>query len=111
MSDQRQDLSIILADDHPVVLHGLAGILRAQPDLHVVELCNGGAAAVDAVRKHNPDLAVLDISMPEISGLDVLSAIVADGLTTKFIFLTASANDLQILTGIARGAKGIMLKD
>jgi two-component system nitrate/nitrite response regulator NarL len=103
-----QPISIVLADDHPVVLHGMASILRAQSDINVVALCGDGIAAAKAIRLFVPDIAVLDISMP---GLNGLSSITSDGLATKVIFLSATATDGQILTAITRGAKGIMLKD
>ena len=111
MNSPRPSISIVLADDHPVVLHGMAGILRAQPDINVVALCGDGIAAAEAIRRFVPDIAVLDISMPGLNGLDVLSRITSDGLATKVIFLSAAATDSQILTAITRGAKGIMLKD
>jgi len=104
-------VSIVLADDHPVVLHGLASILRAEPDLDVVALCGDGISATQAIRQHGPELAVLDIGMPGMNGIDVLSSVVADGLATKVVLLTAAATDGQILSAISRGAKGIMLKD
>src|SRR6266511_4067311 len=104
-------ISIVLADDHPVVLHGMASILRTQPDIKVVALCGDGIAAAKSIRTLVPDIAVLDISMPGLNGLDVLSGITSDGLSTKVIFLTAVATDSQILTAITRGAKGIMLED
>src|SRR5262249_37087000 len=111
MNSPRRPISIVLADDHPVVLHGMAGILRAQPDINVAALCGDGIAAAEAIRRFVPDIAVLDISMPGLNGLDVLSRITSDGLATKVIFLSATATDAQILTAITRGAKGIMLKD
>jgi two-component system nitrate/nitrite response regulator NarL len=77
----------------------------------VVALCEDGIAAAEAIRQSVPDIAVLDISMPGLNGLDVLSRITSDGLATKVIFLSATATDAQILTAITRGAKGIMLKD
>src|SRR6516225_6512498 len=104
MNSPRPPISIVLADDHPVVLHGMASILRAQPDFNVVALCGDGIAAAKSIRTLVPDIAVLD-------SLDVLSGITSDGLATKVIFLTAVATDSQILTAITRGAKGIMLKD
>src|SRR5499433_906406 len=110
MNSPRRPISIVLADDHPVVLHGMAGILRAQPDINVVALCGDGIAAAEAIRRFVPDIAVLDISMPGLNGLDV-PGITSDGLATKVIFLSATATDAQILTAITRGAKGIMLKD
>jgi two-component system, NarL family, nitrate/nitrite response regulator NarL len=111
MNGPRPPISIVLADDHPVVLQGMASILRSQPDINVVALCEDGIAAAKAIRLFVPDIAVLDISMPGLNGLDVLSSITSDGLATKVIFLSATATDGQILTAITRGAKGIMLKD
>jgi len=112
MNGPRPPISIVLADDHPVVLQGMASILRSQPDINVVALCEDGIAAAKAIRLFVPDIAVLDISMPGLNGLDVLSGITSDGLATKVIFLSATATDGQILTAIiTRGAKGIMLKD
>jgi two-component system, NarL family, nitrate/nitrite response regulator NarL len=91
-------ISLVLADDHPVVLHGIAAILQSQPDIHVVALWADGMAAVKAIRLHVPDVAVLDISMPGMTGLDVLSTIRSEGLSTKIVFLSAAASDGQILT-------------
>jgi len=110
MSPPRR-VSIILADDHPVVLHRLASILRAEADLDIVALCDNGTSAAQAIRRHVPELAVLDIGMPGMNGIDVLADVVADGLTTKVVLLTAAATDGQILSAISCGAKGIMLKD
>ena len=111
MSGPRPPISIVLADDHPVVLQGIASILRSQPDINVVALCGDGLAVAKAIRTFLPEIAVLDISMPGLNGLDVLSSITSEGLGTKVIFLTAAATDGQILTAITRGAKGVMLKD
>jgi two-component system nitrate/nitrite response regulator NarL len=102
---------LVLADDHPVVLQGIAAILQSQPDIHVAALCADGIAAAKAIRLHTPDVAVLDIKMPGMTGLDVLSTILSDGLSTKIVFLSAAASDGQILAAITRGAKGIILKD
>ncbi len=106
-----QTISIVLADDHPVVLHGVAGILRAQPDMNVLAACSDGSAAAQAIRQLVPDVAVLDLAMPGLNGLDVLSSVVNEGGKTKVVFLTAVATDDQILAAIANGAKGIVLKD
>jgi DNA-binding NarL/FixJ family response regulator len=99
-----------VADDHPVVLHGLGSLLAAQSDLLVVASCADGEAAVQAVQRYEPDVAVLDIAMPRLDGLDALAMIVARH-ATKVILLSATATDEQVLIAIARGAKGIMLKE
>ena len=107
----KDPISIVVADDHPVVLHGVAGILRVQADMTILAACSDGASAANAIQQFAPDVAVLDIAMPSVSGLDVLSSVIASGLDTKVVFLTALASDDQILTAIANGAKGIVLKD
>ena len=87
----KNSISIVVADDHPVVLHGVAGVLRIQADMTILAACTDGASAVSAIRQFAPDVAVLDIAMPSVSGLDVLSSVTASGLDTKVIFLTALA--------------------
>src|SRR5437588_5681391 len=105
-----KSISIVVADDHPAVLHGVTDILKSNVDMDVVAHCTDGAAALDAIRQFAPSLAVLDIFMPRMTGLDVLTHLSAEGSETKLVFLTATANDEQILAAIAGGAKGIMLK-
>jgi RNA polymerase sigma factor (sigma-70 family) len=105
-----KQLSIIIADDHPVVLHGLAAILGAHTDFDVVALCADGASALDAIRRMAPDIAILDIAMPKPDGLDILSHFDPLRCGTRFVILTATASDGQILGLIAGGAKGILLK-
>ena len=111
MKDPARPMSIVVVDDHPVVLHGVAGILQANAEMEVVAICSDGAAAVEAIRKFAPRVAVLDVTMPGLNGLDVLAALAAEGLRTKIVLLTATATDGQILTAIARGVTGILLKD
>jgi DNA-binding NarL/FixJ family response regulator len=79
--------------------------------MKVVSLCSDGAAALEAIRKWSPNVAVLDVSMPGLSGLDMLSSIAANGLNTKVVILTATATDRQLLRAIAGGAQGIVLKE
>ena len=109
MSNSRP-ISIVVADDHPVVLEGLASILRSQADLNVVATCDDGTAAAQAIRELVPDIAVLDLMMPGLDGLAVLSGITADGLPTKVIFLSAFATDAQLAAATAAGAQGILWK-
>jgi DNA-binding NarL/FixJ family response regulator len=111
MKDQSGAITIVVADDHPIVLHGLADVLRSNPDMNVVAACGDGATALEAIRKCSPNVAVIDVSMPGLSGLDVLASITADGLATKVVILTATATDGQLLRAIAGGARGVILKE
>jgi DNA-binding NarL/FixJ family response regulator len=104
-------ISIVLADDHPLVLRGAAEILSAQPDMNVLAMCTDGRAAAETIRELAPNVAVLDVVMPGLNGLEVLSAIAAEENITKIVFLTAFATDDHVLAAIANGAQGIVLKD
>jgi len=107
----RKPVSVVIADDHPVVLQGITEILRAQPDISVVAACNGGRDATAAIQQFTPDVAVLDIIMPDLSGLDVLSSIAGDRFKTRVVLLTAVATDDRILAAMTSGAKGLLFKD
>lgn len=106
-----RSISIVVADDHPVVLQGVVGVLRMHKDLNIIAVCSEGPAAAKAILELSPDVAVLDVAMPGMSGIDVLSDLVAHGCETKVIFLTAGVSDKQLLTAIAQGARGLILKD
>src|SRR3712207_1207964 len=93
---------VVLADDHPVVLSGLRMLLQADRSINVIAACSNGAAALQNIRDHQPEIAVLDIYMPDLTGLDVLQAVKEDQIPTRVVFLTASATDDQIVTAIAR---------
>ena len=111
MKDQHHSISIVVADDHPVVLHGVADVLRFNSDMNVFAVCSDGATALEAIRKWSPNVAVLDIAMPGLTGLDVLATIAADGLATKVVLLAATVSDEQIARAVAGGVRGIVLKE
>jgi DNA-binding NarL/FixJ family response regulator len=106
-----RSISIVVADDHPIVLQGLADVLRSNSDMKVVASCSDGASALEAIRKWSPNVAVLDVLMPGLNGLGVLASIKGDGLATKVVILTAAASDAQLLRAIAEGVQGIVLKE
>ena len=111
MTAWHRAISIVVADDHPVVLRGVVGILESSKDMKVVAACGDGVAAVKAIKKYAPDVALLDIAMGGLNGLEVLSSITADGHATSVVFLTATATDGQLLAAVERGAKGLLLKE
>jgi two-component system, NarL family, nitrate/nitrite response regulator NarL len=104
-------ISVVVADDHPLVLRGLTAFLEREPDLSIVASCSGGTPALEAIRTMAPQVAVLDIGMPDLSGPTVLAKLVAERSRTKIIFLTGSTNDCQVPLMIAQGARGLVLKD
>ena len=97
MSHDQKIVRLVIADDHPIVLEGIAKVLEAETDFDVRAKCSSGTDALRAIREHRPDVAVLDIVMPDMSGLDVLTHLNTEGLDTKAVFLTANATDARIL--------------
>jgi DNA-binding NarL/FixJ family response regulator len=104
-------MRVVLADDHPIVLGGLRAVLQAEPGVEIVAAAPDGASALAMIRAHEPSMAVLDINMPQLTGLDVLEALEAEGLSTRVVLLTGSASDEQIATAVERGAWGLLLKE
>ena len=104
-------MRVVLADDHPIVLTGLRAVLQCEPGMEIVAAAPDGATALAMIRAHEPDIAALDIDMPQLTGLEVLDAMEADGLATRVVFLTGSATDEQIATAVERGAWGLLLKE
>ncbi len=104
-------VDVIVADDHPVVQHGIIALLSADTTFRIVASCNDGATAVSAIRSLMPQLALLDMNMPGLHGLEILKAVVAEDLPVRIIFLAASPSDKEILAATAGGAFGIVLKE
>ena len=82
-------ISLVLADDHPIVLAGLENMLRRERDCRVVASCVDGVEAMRAITRHSPDVAVLDLRMPRMDGLAVLRQIQKDKLATRTVLLAA----------------------
>jgi two-component system nitrate/nitrite response regulator NarL len=104
-------VTVIIADRHPVVVHGLISLLGAESDFKLVASCNDGKRCLQAIRDLSPDIALLDIFMPGLTGLDILAAATSEHLPTRIVFLTASAEDRELIIAAARGAYGVILKE
>jgi DNA-binding NarL/FixJ family response regulator len=110
MNKRRQRLLLLIADNHPVFLHGLTEVFRSHPDIKIVAQCHDGLAAMSAIREHAPDIAMIDMSMTGLGGLDILTNVSSEGLPTQILFLTAAVSSSQIVDAISGGAKGILFK-
>jgi two-component system, NarL family, nitrate/nitrite response regulator NarL len=111
MSKHIRSVSIIVADDHPIVLGGLVTLLKADKSLRLVASCANGQEAIDAIRSLRPDVALLDLNMPRLNGLQVLETLIAENLPTRVCFLAASLTDKEIVAAATTGAFGIILKE
>ncbi len=102
---------VVLADHQPVVVCGLVSLLVAFNDFKVVAGCHDGDECIEAIRRLSPDIALLDTSMPGLSGLDILAAVTSDHLSTRIVFFTEHADERDLTIAIARGAYGVIFKD
>jgi len=104
-------LRVSIADDHPVFLGGLEALLRYQQGFHVVSVDTDGRSAIGSIRRLHPDIAVLDVSMPGLTGIQVLKLATSEQLSTRVVFLTASLTNQDVLDAVEWGAWGIVLKE
>lgn len=103
------EIRVLLADDHPVVRVGLRALLEGEPDIRVVGEAGSADEAVELVRELQPDVAVLDISMPG-NGLEALRRIAALGLPTRILILTVHAEERYLLPVLQAGGLGYVRK-
>src|SRR5262245_7609245 len=104
-------IRVVLADDHPIVLQGLEQLFLRDADFDVVACCSNGAAALDAVLTKCPDVLVLDVKMPDFSGLDVLRTLAGQQIACRTVLLTAAIRDDEITEAVRLGALGLVLKE
>ena len=103
--------SVIIADRHPVVLQGMMKALGAEGGFEVVASCSDGRSCIEAIRNLLPDIAILDISMPGLTGLEILTIANSESLSTRLVFFTASIDDRELVMSAAAGAYGVIPKD
>src|SRR5258705_1261120 len=103
--------SVVIADRHPVVLQGLTNVLTAESGFKVVACCSDGTDCIEAIRSLVPDIAILDISLPGLTGLEILTIANSESLPTRMVFFTASVEDRELIVSAAAGAYCVILKD
>jgi DNA-binding NarL/FixJ family response regulator len=104
-------IGLVLADDHHLILDGLESLFRLEGDFQVLARCTNGEETLKAVRRHRPDILVLDIRMPGKDGLKVAGEIQSEGLPTRIVLLTAELDEQQLLDAVDLGVQGIVLKE
>ncbi len=104
-------ISVCLVDDQTIVRQGIRSLLDLADDIHVVAECADGAQAVATVPQLKPDVMLLDLRMPEMSGIEVLQALNLRGALPPTVILTTFDDDQLVLAGLKAGARGYLLKD
>src|SRR5215831_15844592 len=103
-------VSMLVADGSPVFLCGLISVLSSEDDFDVVARCRNGAESLQAIRDLSPDIALLDSSMPIVSGVNVLASAISEGFQTRIVLLAAPA-ELRSIFAVAIGAYGVVPRD
>ena len=111
MSAGISQIRILAVDDHPIVRQGIAGLVGIQTDMVLVGEASNGRDAIQQFRTHHPDITLMDLQMPEMSGIDSLIAIRNEFPNAKVIVLTTYAGDTQILRALKAGAQAYLLKN
>ncbi|MBD2524705.1 response regulator transcription factor [Nostoc sp. FACHB-133] len=104
-------IRVLISDDHPFMREGLAAVIDYKQDMTVVGQACNGREAVELFRQHQPDVTLMDLRMPELSGVEAIVSICAEFADARIIVLTTYDGDEDIYRGLQSGAKGYVLKD
>ena len=111
MSSDQVPIRILTVDDHRLIRQGIAGLVAVESDMRVVAEAANGREALQQFRAHRPDITLMDLQMPEMNGLDAISAIRGEYPEARIIVLTTYSGDAQALRALRAGARAYLLKD
>jgi DNA-binding NarL/FixJ family response regulator len=111
MNTGTNSIRVLAVDDHPTFRLGIAGLVAAQPDMCLVAEAANGQEAIQQFRAHVPDVTLMDLQMPQMTGLDAMIAIRTEFPDARMIVLTTFMGDVQVLRALKAGARGYLLKN
>lgn len=103
-------IRVLCVDDHPLLREGIAALIGNQSDMELVAEASNGREALALFRKHHPDVTLMDLQMPEMGGIDAISAIRGEFPEARIIVLTTHAGDFQVTRALKAGARAYLLK-
>src|SRR5215813_2652051 len=103
-------IRVLSVDDHPLLRDGIAAIIDNEPDMVMVAQASSGRDAVQQFRAHRPDVTLMDLRLPDISGIEALTTIRAEFADARVVVLTTFEGDVDIHRALAAGARGYVLK-
>jgi two-component system nitrate/nitrite response regulator NarL len=108
---QKRRISVLIADDHPVFRQGLVDAIQGRPELELAGQADNGKSALAEIQRLEPDVAVIDMKMPGLDGMEVMKAVVDDELKTRVLFLTGFLEGAIAYEAVEAGARGYISKD
>lgn len=111
MTNGPNPIRIMIVDDHPLLREGISSLVGKQSDMRVVGEASDGKEALQLFKQCTPDVTLMDLRLPGIDGIDVMTAILREFPDAKFIVLTTFSGDAQVLRALKAGARGYLLKD
>ena len=110
MTDQNR-IRVFSVDDHPLLREGIAAVINSRPDMFMVAQASTGREAIQLFRDHQPDVTLMDLRLPDISGIDAVIAIRGEFPDARVVMLTTFEGDVEIQRALAAGARGYVLKN
>jgi len=110
VNDQAR-IRVFSVDDHPLLREGIAAIVNNQPDMVMVAQASNGREGIQQYREHRPDVTLMDLRLPDISGIDAMIAIRGEFPDARIVMLTTFEGDVEIQRALAAGARGYVLKN
>lgn len=105
-----QIIRVFSVDDHPLLREGIAAIINSQPGMRLIAQASNGREAIQQYREHRPDVTLMDLRLPDMSGIDTMIAIRSEFEDAKIVMLTTFEGDVEIQRALAAGARGYVLK-
>ena len=110
MSNKARTIRVLAVDDHPLLRHGIASLVNAQADMELVGQAGTGREALEQFRQHRPDVTLMDLQMPDMSGIEAIIGIRSEFPEARIIVLTTYTGDVQVVRALRAGARGYLLK-
>jgi DNA-binding NarL/FixJ family response regulator len=110
VSNDTETIRVLAVDDHALLRQGIASLVNAEPDMELIAQAATGREAIEQFRRHRPDVTLMDLQMPNMSGIEAMIGIRSEFPNARILVLTTYAGDVQMMRAFRAGARGYLLK-